>query len=191
MKFIQIGFCLVVFFSAVGCSWPPIPAGQLSASEQANAEKAKVAFQDQQKLAQYFDEAVAYAVFPNTIRAGTGFGGGFGGGWLYRDDQVVGRTAMLQLSAGANFGIQWYRQILFFKTEAALEKFKRGSFEFLSQANVAAGAWGAAATPSYHPEVALFTQLQAGLLLEGSVGTHRYEYKPLAKPAVSTEYSDR
>ena len=164
------------------CTWPLIPTNVPSEQERDKAQRTVAEFTGLEQLTPYFDEAIAYAVYPSAFRASTGFGGGYGRGWLFREGVIVGRTTMLQISVGANLGVQWYRQILFFKTEDALRRWQRGTFEFAGEAGAAAGTWGAAASPSYNTEVALFTELRAGLLVEASVGTHRYEYAPIDAP---------
>jgi lipid-binding SYLF domain-containing protein len=158
------------------CVWQPIVYDE-SARESVN--KAVAEFQQEEALAPFFDEALAYAVFPGSFRAGTGFGGAFGGGWLLEDGDAVGRVTMFEFFAGADLGAQVYRTILFFKTEKALRNFKKGTFEFTGQANAAHVVGGYAAAPSYHPEVAMFVQVRGGLLLEASVGTQRYDYFPI------------
>ncbi len=46
---------------------------------------------------------------------------------------------------------------------------------------LAAGTWDAGAPPSSNTEVALFIELRVGLLVEASVGAHRYDYMPIGK----------
>ncbi len=164
------------------CTWPLIPTNVPTEKERDKAQRTVAEFADLDQLTPYFEEAVAYAVYPSAFRASTGFGGGYGRGWLFREGSIVGRTTMLQISVGANLGAQWYRQILFFRTEDALRRWQRGTFEFAGEAGAAVGTWGAAASPSFNTEVALFTELRAGLLVEASVGTHRYEYAPIKTP---------
>jgi len=149
-----------------------------ASSEQQEIEKALEGFKEQAELKDYFKQAKGIAILPQNIRAGTGFGGAVGWGWLVVEDKAIGRVLHLQVMAGADLGIQKYRQILFFKTDAALEKFKTGTFEFAGQANATALIWGKGWTPSYGPDTALFTLIDGGLLLEGSVGAHRYDFFP-------------
>ena len=80
---------------------------------------------------------------------------------------------LLELFAGANFGAQSYRTILFFRTPEVLHKFKKGRFEFTGQANATAVTTGKSITPSYNKDVAMFVQVRGGLLLEASVGAQR------------------
>ena len=169
---------LAMVFTAVlgACVWQPIVYDE---SAQESVDKALAEFRGEEALAPFFDEALAYAVFPGSFRAGTGVGGAFGGGWLLEHGDAVGRVTMFEFFAGADLGAQVYRTILFFKTEKALRNFKKGTFEFTGQANAAHVVGGYSAAPSYHPEVAMFVQVRGGLLLEASVGTQRYDYFPI------------
>lgn len=166
----------------MACTWPFIPTDIPSQQERDKAQQTVAEFSELTQLAPFFADAVAYAVYPRAFRASTGFGAGYGSGWLFRDGEIVGRTTMYQISVGANIGAQLYRQILFFKTEDALRRWQRGTFAFAGEDGVAVGTWGAAASPSFNTEVALFTELRGGLLMELSVATHRYDYAPIEAP---------
>ena len=163
-----------------GCVWSPIVYDEAARSQ---TEEAELAFRDTGSLDRYFDEAVAWAVFPGSVRIGTGFGGAFGRGWLVESGGVSGRVQVAELFVGAMGGGQAYRTILFFQTDQALERFKKGRFEFTGQANATAVTVGKAITPSYNQEVAMFVQVRGGLLVEASVGAQRYDFFPLAPTA--------
>lgn len=139
-----------------------------------SAVKARDAFKADERLAPFFTEAIAYAIYPNMVRAGTGFGGAWGRGWLLRDKHPIKPVSSWQVAAGLTVGVQAYRQIIFFKTEQALAAFERGSVEFASQANIAFIRWGASGTPSFSGDVSIMTQLHGGILVEASVGAHGY-----------------
>ncbi|QFU76596.1 hypothetical protein EY643_13535 [Halioglobus maricola] len=171
---------LVVLCSAC-VVWEPVT---YSDEQQESVELALAAFRAEEQLATYFNEASAFAVFPATYRAGAGFGAAYGQGWLFEGGDVTGRAMMTELFVGANVGVQGYRKILFFRGEWALDQFKRGRFEFTGQANATAVKSSVSASPAYHPEVAMFSQVKGGLLLEVSVGTQRYDFFPLAGDVV-------
>lgn len=158
------------------CTMQPVTYNEETA---ASVEQATAAFRENVELDPFFEQALAYAVFPGNWRAGGGFGGAFGSGWLFENGEVTGRAIMTEVFIGANLGLQGDRKILFFRSEGALDQFKRGRFEFTGQANAAWGLGGKAATPSYNPDVAMFVQVKGGLLLEASVGSQRYDYFPV------------
>ncbi len=159
------------------CTMQPVVYDE---ERQAQAEAAIAAFRQHEELQPFFDEALAYAIFPGNWRAGSGFGAAFGTGWLVEEGEVTGRAMMVEAFVGANVGVQADRKILFFRSEWALDQFKRGRFEFTGQANGSVGTAGKAITPGYHPDVAMFVEVRGGLMLEASVGTQRYDYFPLS-----------
>lgn len=175
----QLGIILILSSLWLnGCAYVSISADKVSAKQHENLNQAVTHFRQDERLRQYFDESVAYAVFPMSLRMGTGFGGGYGDGWLVENGELSGRCAMTQAFAGVNLGFTFFRQILFFQTQESLEAFKAGTFEFAGQGYLALGPWGKTLTPSYSAEVAIFSQNRFGLLFEGSVGAHRYDYRP-------------
>lgn len=159
-----------------GCVWSPITYDEAA---QAKVLATEEAFRSSGALDRYFDEAVAWAVFPGSVRAGFGFGGAFGRGWLVEQGDVTGRVQLAELFAGVNAGGQAYRTILFFRSDKSLQQFKKGRFEFSGQANATAVTAGKTLTPSYSQDVAMFAQVKGGLLLEASVGAQRYDFFPL------------
>mgnify|MGYP001481286091 FL=1 len=167
---------LLSLLTLSACVWQPAAYDEATA---ARVEAARATFAAREQLTPFFNDAIAYAVFPAQWRAGTGFGGAFGTGWLFEGGQVTGRAVMVEAFVGANLGLQVYRKILFFRSETALDQFKRGRFEFTGQANMAHVVGGKAATPGYHPDAAMFVEVKGGLLLEVSVGSQRYDYFPL------------
>ena len=167
--------CLCALCAA--CVWQPITYDE---SSREATESALEAFRAGGELDGYFDEAVAYAVFPGSMRVGNGFGGALGNGWLFEGEEVTGKTMLVEFFFGANLGGQVYRTILFFRNDEVLRRFREGRFEFTGQANATAVTLGKSMTPSFDRDVAMFVQVRGGLLLEASVGAHRYEFFPLA-----------
>jgi lipid-binding SYLF domain-containing protein len=172
--------CVILLtLGATGCSMIPQRGETATPGELAAAEEALGEFAADQRLEPFCSQAEFVAVYPSGIRAGFGFGGAIGHGLVFQRGRVIGRTSMYQLSVGANIGGQFYRQVLFFKSEDAFERVMADVMEFAGQGNLAVAQLGGAATPSFNTEVAMFTQLRGGLLLEGSVGAHRYTFRPL------------
>jgi hypothetical protein len=171
-------YLLLLLVCCSGCVWQPVT---YTGAQRDAATAAVVAFREGGELQRYFDEAVAYAVFPAALRVGTGLGGAYGNGWLLEDGQVTGRILLIELFAGVDLGAQSYRSILFFRNQEAVQRFRRGRFEFTGQANATAVTVGKSLTPSYAKDVAMFVQVRGGLLLEASVGAQRYQYFPLVE----------
>jgi lipid-binding SYLF domain-containing protein len=165
-----------MLFALVGCVSQPVVYDEERAKAVADTV---AAFRAHEELQPFFEQALGYAVFPANWRAGSGFGGAFGNGWLIENGEVTGRALMLEAFVGPNLGVQSDRKILFFRSQHWLDQFKRGRFEFTGQANLSAGTAGKAVTPGYHPDVAMFVEVRGGLMLEASVGTQRYDFFPL------------
>ncbi|MEP4149095.1 MAG: hypothetical protein ABJL54_17890 [Halioglobus sp.] len=184
MKLFHIFAVILLMSSLSACVMEPVVYDQERAE---SVDEAIASFREHKELDSFFSGALAFAVFPSNWRAGGGFGGAFGNGWLFENGEVTGRALMTELFVGANFGVQADRKILFFRTEGPLDQFKRGRFEFTGQANAAIAKTGKAVTPGYHPDVAMFVQVRGGLLLEVSVGTQRYDFFPLTPGNTTTE----
>ncbi len=168
----------LVFFLLVGCSSQPLNKETLSEQAYLGAANAARHFQNDEHLQTYFEEAVAYAMFPRVYRAGAGYGAAYGHGWVFRKQGApIGKTRVWQFSPGPHMGAQFYEQIIFFKTEEALALFQAGTLEFAGQANATVGVANVSATPAYNEGVAIFTNIGGGLMLEGSIGGHLYNYR--------------
>lgn len=149
-----------------------------SGATQVDIARAMRDFQARPELAKYFEQAEAVIILPHNLRAGTGFGGAVGKGWLVERGSVTAGVWHWQFFAGADLGFQFYQQILFLKDAEALSAFKAWPLQFAGQVNATALLWGTGLTPSYNDGVALFTIIDGGLLLEGSVGMHSYHFRP-------------
>jgi lipid-binding SYLF domain-containing protein len=128
------------------------------------------------KIQRFFDEAVAYAVFPDVGKGGIGIGGAHGKGVVIVDDKVIGDTELSQLTIGFQLGAQVYAEFIFFKDDAALGNFQRGNYELGAQASAVAATAGASANADYDGGVAIFTQAGGGLMYEATVGGQKFKY---------------
>ncbi|TNF84306.1 MAG: hypothetical protein EP301_10875 [Gammaproteobacteria bacterium] len=162
---------------ASGCSMKPIPKEELAEDKVSGVLQSLAQFKKEERLEPFFAEAEVIAVYPWSFRGANGVGLAYGSGLVFdRQDTPIGYTRMYQITAGPQIGAQAYRQVLFFRTREAYEKFRRSPAEFAGQLNAAATVVGWAATPSFHSDIALFTQLRGGLLLEASFSGHRYTF---------------
>ncbi|MFV2091157.1 MAG: hypothetical protein ACC642_10890, partial [Pseudomonadales bacterium] len=158
----------------------PIPRAEMDSRKIDGVISTLEHFRREERLAPFFEAAEVVAVYPINGRAANGVGFAYGRGLVFeKGDRVIGHTRMWQLSMGPQVGGQLYRQILFFKSRAIYEAFMRSPAEFAGQFNAAALIVGVSSTPSFNGEVALFTQLLGGLLLEASIGAHRYTFAPI------------
>ncbi len=163
--------------AAGGCAMKTIPRQELADEKVSGVLTSLTEFRKEARLARFFDEAEVIAVYPWSFRGASGVGLAYGSGLVFdRAETPIGYTRMYQISGGPQLGAQAYRQILFFKTRAVYEKFRRSPAEFVGQLNATAAIVGYAADPSFNDEIALFTQVRGGLLLEASFSSHRYTF---------------
>jgi lipid-binding SYLF domain-containing protein len=128
------------------------------------------------KIQRFFDDAVAYAVFPDVGKGGIGIGGAHGKGLVIANGKVIGDTELSQLTIGLQLGAQVYAEFIFFKDDAALGNFQRGNYELGAQASAVAASAGASANADYDGGVAIFTQAGGGLMYEATVGGQKFKY---------------
>jgi len=125
-----------------------------------------------------FDNAAGYVIFPNVGKGGIGIGGAAGNGILFEKGKPIGKASMKQVNVGFQFGGQAYREVIFFESNEALDKFKQNKFEFSAQASAIAAKEGASTNVKYRNGVMVFTQGKGGLMYEASIGGQKFSYKP-------------
>jgi len=130
-------------------------------------------------MANLFNQATGYVIFPNVGKGAIGVGGAAGNGIVYQGTTMIGTADMKQVTVGFQFGGQAYREVIFFENQEALNRFKENKIELSAQASVIAATTGAAATPKYKEGVMIFTQQKGGLMYEASVGGQKFKFSPL------------
>ena len=169
----------VVTFLVGGCSTAPKTAeGKVELTSKVQTAKEN-AIKSDAGLKKFFDEAAGYAVFPTVGKGAIGVGGAYGKGQLYEGGQLAGYCTLTQASIGLALGGQAYTELIFFETQAALDRFKTGNFAFAAQASAVALKSGASANAKYTDGVAVFTMSEAGLMYEASVGGQKFNYQSL------------
>ncbi len=75
----------VFLFLAVlsGCTTMPAADSLHDDASYLGATNAAAHFRNDERLTRYFDDAVAYAMFPRVYRAGAGYGLAYGSGWVF------------------------------------------------------------------------------------------------------------
>ncbi len=173
----SLSLALLAALLLAGCGMKPIPRGELAQDKVDGVLKSLARFRADARLAPFFEEAEVVAVYPVAFRGANGVGIAYGSGLVFdASDRPIGYTRMVQITAGPQVGGQFYRQILFFRTRAVYERFTRSPAEFAGQFNAAATVIGVASTPAFRDDIAVFTQLHGGLLLEASFSGHRYTF---------------
>lgn len=128
----------------------------------------------------YFEQAYAFAIFPSVTRIGLGFGGAYGKGIVIEGDSLVGRSKYKQFTSGIQAGARNFSMIVFFKDRKALEYYQTGKTQFMGQAGIALGSFGAAGTPAYNEGVAVVTVTRLGLMGEFTISGAKFTYEPVA-----------
>lgn len=151
-------------------------------------------------IANMFNSAYGYALFPTIGKAGFIFGGAYGEGRVYEQDKHIGNTAMTQATVGFQLGAAGFSQVIFFQDKRALTEFTNGNFEFGAEAQATAitAAAGASAKTSgnsatasggknnaitasggYNKGMSTFTITKGGLMVEVTVGGQKFSFSPL------------
>jgi lipid-binding SYLF domain-containing protein len=113
------------------------------------------------------------------VKALSALGGAAGNGAVFQKGNLVGMAKMTQVSVGFQWGGQAYREVIFFESEADLNRFKENKIEFSGQASAVAVTKGAAANIKYKEGVMIFSQTKGGLMYEASVGGQKFKFRHL------------
>jgi lipid-binding SYLF domain-containing protein len=121
-----------------------------------------------------YEQSQGYAVF-NATKAGLVVTGSGGSGVVVNQDSGE-RTYMRMGSAGVGLGagVQNYRLVILFETEAALNKFVDGSWDAATSAQAAAGKSGVNVASSFVDNVAIFQLTNKGLMAQADLTGTRF-----------------
>ena len=131
-------------------------------------------------LSQLFENAYAYAVFPNVGMGGFVIAHGFGNGAVYVDGALTGYASVSEHAIGAIVGGDKWSLLLFFKDEDALKNLKDGTLQAEATANFAAGDTGGNSQTEYSDGFMAIKVDPEGLMGDASVGLSNFKYLSLA-----------
>ncbi len=160
-------------------------------------------FKGSSQSAAFFNNSYGYAVFPTVGEGGFIVGGAYGKGKVYVRGAPVGDTSITELSVGAQGGGQAYSEIIFFKDQAAFNRFRKGNFAFgadaaavaiTASAEASAGTTGATAgaqtnkrnaqnMAAYRNGMLVFTIVKGGAMLQAAVSGQKFSTPPTARGA--------
>jgi len=123
-----------------------------------------------------FAGAYGYSILPNIGKGAVGVGGASGNGIVYEKGKIVGKSKMSQVTVGFQVGGQAYRELIFFETKEAMDRFKSNKIELSAQASAVAATKGASANAKYTNGIMIYTQQKGGLMYEASVGGQKFKY---------------
>jgi len=149
-------------------------------ADEANAQAVIARFKEKDpEMAEIFDKAAGYAVFPTVAKGAVGVGGARGKGMVYEAGKLIGRSTLTQVSIGFQLGGQAYSEVVFFHTKEALKNFKTGRLKVDAQASAVALKERASGDLPYREGVAIVTMSKGGLMYEASVGGQKFSFKPI------------
>jgi lipid-binding SYLF domain-containing protein len=99
---------------------------------------------------------------------------------VYEKGKKVGYCSVSQATLGFSFGGQYSREVIFFRSERDLDKFRSGEFTFSAQVTGVALTAGAAAKADYKDGMAVFVVADKGLMVDASLGGQVFKYVPLS-----------
>ncbi len=142
-----------------------------------DAEEAKRAFiQEDPRMEEHLNNAVGYAIFPNVGKGAYILGGAAGNGVVYENDEVVGFAELRQLDIGLQIGGQAFREIIIFRTQQALDRFKEGNFEFEGSASAVIWDKGKGESIQFQDGVGVALMPKAGAMAGISIGGQKFNY---------------
>ena len=143
-----------------------------------DSKKAKSAFiKSDPSMSGLFNTSYGYVIFPNIGKGALVVGGSGGGGVVYTKTKAIGSAKMVQVTVGAQVGGQAYREVIFFESKEAMDRFKENKLEFSGQVSAVAAKSGAAANVKYREGVAVFSEEIGGLMAEASLGGQKFTYE--------------
>jgi lipid-binding SYLF domain-containing protein len=169
-KHMSLLMSLVFFVSAAGFSQSKVIGDAKAAKEDFIRTDAG--------LKNLFANSYGYVIFPNVGKGAIGIGGAAGNGIVWQKGSMIGKAKMTQVSIGFQWGGQAYREVIFFESKDAMDRFKQSKYELSAQVSAVAATAGASANAKYHDGVLIFTQQKGGLMYEASVGGQKFKYTP-------------
>lgn len=175
--FLSLGMLGILL--TTGCS--PVPKRTESRDVlEAQIAEAIVLFKEQDPgIQRFFDQSAGWAVMPKVFKGAFWVGGAYGRGLLYENRRATGYCSLSQATLGFSFGGEFFREIIFFRDRADIEKFKTEEYTFSAQATAVALTAGAAAKADYKDGMAVFVMTDAGLMVDASIGGQKFNFIPL------------
>lgn len=168
--------CFVGIILSTGCATAPErPEAREVLSAQ--VKEAIAVFKEKDPgIQQYFDTSYGYVVLPKILKGAFWFGGAYGKGGVFEKSELAGYCDMKQATWGFSFGGEYFREIIFFKTKADLDKFKTGKFTFAAQATGVAASVGTTSKVDFKAGTAVFVTTDVGLMIDVSLGGQEFNY---------------
>ena len=173
---------VVVFALAIGLPVGCTTAPPSQESRNALLENATVAMQDMNRVDPGVEALVrkgyGYALFPEVVKAGLGFGGGYGQGVVYEQGQHVGYADLTLGSVGMQIGGQTFSELVVFENKAAMDRFKLSPVDFTAGVAAMILQNAAAVNATFIDGIAVVVRPITGAMAEATVGGQQVKYVP-------------
>lgn len=175
---VALGLCAGLL-SSVGCN-APAPTEETVESLTTAAETAKVELiEEDSSVADLFNKAVGYAIYPNVVKGALGWSGAMGDGLVFKDEVVTATSVVGHGGLGFGLGGNTYKYVLIFNTDEAYESFLAGKFGFNASATAVAGSNGKSVDGDFFKDVVVISNENAGLIADAEIGLHGFKNKPV------------
>lgn len=145
-----------------------------------DAEDAKAAFiAEDPEMEKHFENAEGYAIFPNVGKGAYILGGAAGNGVLYEDGQLSGYAELRQLDIGFQIGGKAFREVIIFRTQEALDRFKNGNFQFEGSASAVIWDEGKTKSIQFRDGVGVAIIPKGGAMAGISIGGQKFDFRPI------------
>lgn len=142
-----------------------------------DADKAILMLKDTKlKSNSFFENSLAYVVFPNVGEGALIIGAAAGNGVVYENGVAIGMAKLKKLDIGLQAGGEAFTEIIFFETKDEFEDFKEGEFEFSVEAKAVILDKGAGKKANYDDGVIIFVKSKGGAMADLSVGGQKFSY---------------
>jgi lipid-binding SYLF domain-containing protein len=174
-------FAVLTSLAAASAAWAQ--QEELVSTAQATVEVFK---KDDPSMAQLFQSAAGYAIFPQVKKGAVIVGGAGGDGVLFERGKPVGKVSLSQVSVGVQAGAQTYSEVVFLANEAAVSDFKAGKSKLGAHMSAVAAKAGASTHAKYVNGIEVFTAAEGGLMVEAAVGGQTFKFEPFTNKAPGT-----
>jgi len=182
MKSILVVSVLVMCLVIAGCKSTEPQRPEEKAVMQAQIQDTVSLLKEKDpSIDRFFTQSYGYVIFPQVFKAAFVGGGASGRGEVYEQGRLVGYSRLSQASIGFSFGGEYFREAIFFRDKADLDKFKSEEYTFAAQVTGVALSEGVAAKADYKDGMAVFVMADKGLMADASLGGQKFTFVPLTK----------
>jgi lipid-binding SYLF domain-containing protein len=176
--FIIAPLAAVLLCVSFGCSTAPKTEKGKQKLDVEVQSTLKLLITEDPTLQTLLDNAAGYAMFPSVGKGAFVVGAAYGKGHVFEDGEWIGYSDLKQGTIGLQGGGQTYHELIVFKDDAALNKFKTGQYALAANVSAAIIKANAAAAAAFNDGVVVFVKPEGGAMLEAAIGGQKFSYKP-------------